>query len=256
MDDNEDDHNGGAGDGPSIKKRRGEGPHVECRVLLASKVRNCSFCMVNSRWDRFKREQNDFFKKKKGSNWHRLLVKALKMNLVEILVTQSLKRTVHIQLNKKWYFWWFTVVVNFSRFGYFFRLGLFLKKSHLLTWGLAKVLKLSSVVVPSVLESFIASPCDEKTQWEIEKHSATVQSLLHGQLERYELKCNGKPASSQDRLSCVSIFSAQTLLYLKCNVSDLLVLHGLKYIAWRLCILVFCRMLALSLAKAAPTSSA
>ena len=38
MDDNEEDHNGGSGDGPSIKKRRGEGPHVECRVLLASKV--------------------------------------------------------------------------------------------------------------------------------------------------------------------------------------------------------------------------
>ena len=38
MEDNEDEHNGGAGDGPSIKKRRGEGPHVECRVLLASKV--------------------------------------------------------------------------------------------------------------------------------------------------------------------------------------------------------------------------
>ena len=38
MDDNEEDHNDGAGDGPSIKKRRGEGPHVECRVLLASKV--------------------------------------------------------------------------------------------------------------------------------------------------------------------------------------------------------------------------
>ena len=40
MDDIEEDHNDGAGDGPSIKKRRGEGPHVECRVLLASKVRS------------------------------------------------------------------------------------------------------------------------------------------------------------------------------------------------------------------------
>ncbi len=41
-DEHEDDHNGGAGgDGPSLKKRRGEGPHVECRILLASKVCVC-----------------------------------------------------------------------------------------------------------------------------------------------------------------------------------------------------------------------
>lgn len=39
MEDNEEEHNGGSGDGPTMKKRRGEGPHVECRILLASKVR-------------------------------------------------------------------------------------------------------------------------------------------------------------------------------------------------------------------------
>ncbi len=46
MEDSMDDHNGGAGgDGPSLKKRRGEGPHVECRILLASKVSMISVCL-------------------------------------------------------------------------------------------------------------------------------------------------------------------------------------------------------------------
>ena len=80
MDDNEDDHNGGAGDGPSIKKRRGEGPHVECRVLLASKVRNCR----PYKWTQSK-------------CW-----------------SSYLKRTIHTQLDIKRYFWWFTVVVNIA----------------------------------------------------------------------------------------------------------------------------------------------